>query len=254
MYVREVGEGEAVLLVHGTPSPAADWLPLAGQLSHRYRVLIPDLPGYGASPPLDDASIERAGDALFEMLRDRGVSSLAAVAGFSTGAYRAFDLVLRHGLPTAVVISIAGVACFDQEGRALRRTLAQRLVADPTYLGSDEVRGIMSALMLSQRWGDTHPEDVERVVGWRDLTTAAALAQELEALAASRDLRPELANLRARVYARVGELDAGCPPAWSDDIVRAAPRARLERVVGCGHALLIEDAEATTAAILAELG
>jgi 3-oxoadipate enol-lactonase len=254
MVVRELGTGEVVVLLHGTPSPGTDWLPVAEQLASRYRVLVPDLPGYGGSPAVDLPSIERVGDVLFEVLQQRGVSRLAGIAGFSTGALRAFDLVLRHRLPTRVVISIAGVACFDQEARALRRMLAQRLRSDPTYIRSDEVRGMMQGLMLSPRWADAHPEDVDRVVGWRDLVTPEALVQELEALADSRDLRPELARLGARVYARVGELDVGCPPAWSEDIVRAAPDARLDRVPGCGHALLIEDAEATTAAILAELG
>lgn len=253
MLVRDVGVGPAVLLLHGTPSPATDWMPLADQLSSRYRVLVPDLPGYGRSPGVDDPTIERVGDLLHEMLRARGVTSLAAIAGFSTGAYRAFDLILRHAIETEIVVSIAGVACFDQEARELRRSLAQQLRAEPEYINSAEVRGLMHALMLSPARIATHPDDVERVVGWRNVISAPALAAELEALAASRDLRPELAKLRARVYARVGELDIGCPPAWSEDIVRAAPHARLETVPGCAHALLVEDLVATNAAICREL-
>ncbi|MDB4960829.1 MAG: catD [Myxococcales bacterium] len=254
MFVGDAGKGEAVLLLHGTPSPRADWAPVVDALSRRYRVLVPELPGYGASTPLENSSIEAVGDALYDMLRQRGVTAVAGVVGFSTGAYRAFDLVLRHPLAARHVISIAGVACFDAKARELRRSLARRLASEPSYLGSDEVRGIMQDTMLSPTWAAAHPDEVARVVAWRDLTNPTALARELEALAASRDLRPELKLLSARVYARVGELDVGCPPGWSEDIVRAAPHARLDRVVGCGHALLVEDAAATTAAIVAELG
>jgi len=58
VFVRVVGTGPAVLLLHGTPSPGEDWLPLAEELAPRYRVLIPDLPGYGASPPLASSSVD----------------------------------------------------------------------------------------------------------------------------------------------------------------------------------------------------
>jgi hypothetical protein len=44
-------------------------------------------------------------------------------------------------------------------------------------------------------------------------------------------------------------VDLGCPPEWSEDIVRRAPRASPDLVAGCGHALMIEDQLATVAAI-----
>ena len=42
MFVRDVGHGDAILLLHGTPSPAADWAPLVDVLSAKYRVLVPE--------------------------------------------------------------------------------------------------------------------------------------------------------------------------------------------------------------------
>ena len=58
MFVHELGTGAPVVLLHGTPSPATDWLPLAEVLARSYRVLIPALPGYGGSTaPRDDAMI-----------------------------------------------------------------------------------------------------------------------------------------------------------------------------------------------------
>ena len=43
------GSGDPVVLLHSSASSAAQWRALAGQLSERYRVLAPDLFGYGAS-------------------------------------------------------------------------------------------------------------------------------------------------------------------------------------------------------------
>lgn len=253
MYVRALGSGEPVLLLHGTPSPAADFAPLADVLARRFRVLVPDLPGYGASPAPRDASIESIGDELAAMLGERDATQLRAVVGYSTGAYRALDLVLRTGVTAELVVSLAGVACFDNTARETRAGLAHQLAADPSFLASDELRAIMRDLMISPGWLATHPADARRIERWVETTTAPALARELEALARSRDLRPELPALRSRVYARVGSLDRSCPPAWSDEITRLASRATLEIVLGCGHALLIEDGPATVTAIVREL-
>lgn len=249
MYVRELGKGPVVVLLHGTPSPAADWLPLAEALAPSYRVLVPDLPGYGRTPALADPTMERVGDALATMLAARGVGEVHAIAGYSSGAYRAFDLVLRHRIPCGLLVSLGGLVAFDDEARAARRAIAAALDRDPAYLRGAEVREVMRTLMLSPSWRARHPEDEARVIGWLDLTTAAALAAELVALADARDLRPELAGVTCPVYARVGTLDVGCPPAYSEDIVRGVPHGELELVDGCGHALLIEDHDATVAAI-----
>ena len=75
MSVQAVGEGPAVLLLHGTPSPVADWAPLAERLATRFHVIIPALPGYGASPAPRDATMEAIGDAIAAMLARRGEAS-----------------------------------------------------------------------------------------------------------------------------------------------------------------------------------
>ena len=253
MFVRDVGHGPVVLLLHGTPTPAEDWLPLADALSREYRVLIPDLPGYGQSPDPIDASIERIGDTLAAMLAERGVTRVHALVGYATGAYRALDLATRVGIEAKVIVSLAGVACFDLPARETRAAFAAQLAADPAFLESDDFRAVLRDLMLSPAWAAAHPHDLARVLAWPRTTRPAALARELRALARSRDLRPELPKLRSRVYCRVGTVDRGCPPASSAEIERLAPRATLELVFGCGQALLLEDGPATFAAIRREL-
>ena len=45
----EQGSGEPVVLLHSSGSSSVQWRALAQQLSPRFRVLAPDLYGYGAS-------------------------------------------------------------------------------------------------------------------------------------------------------------------------------------------------------------
>ena len=49
-FFREVGEGDAVVCIHASASSSGQWRPLMEQLSERYRLIAPDLLGYGRSP------------------------------------------------------------------------------------------------------------------------------------------------------------------------------------------------------------
>lgn len=214
--------------------------------AQRYRVLIPDLPGYGRTPMLSEPTIELVGDRLTEALRERGASRLRAIAGFSTGAYRAFDLLVRCGVASNIVLSLGGMVSFDEAARAARLERARLLETDPSFITSEPLRATMLDLMLSANWRDSHPEDRDRVIGWARLASTTALAAELRSLAGARDLRPEIGELAMRVCVRVGELDRGAPPAWSEQIVASVSRGELDVVPACGHALVIEDLSATT--------
>jgi 3-oxoadipate enol-lactonase len=254
MFVRELGSGPVVLALHGTPSPAEDFLPIAEHLAAKYRVLVPDLPGYGKSAAPADASYEAVDAEIAAMLAERGARKLHGVIGFSSGGYRALELVLRRRVEAEVVIGLGAIANFDQAGRDMRRQLGDVLEANPQFLYGPEIRDMFRQLMLSPAWAEAHPADLERVYQWVPLTSPAALAAEAKAMATMPDLRPELAGLAARLYLRVGELDLGAPPSVSEEIARLAPRASVEVVRGCGHTLLIEDLAGTIAAIERELG
>ena len=51
----ETGAGQPLLLVHGFTGSKENWLPLLPHLGDGYRVIAPDLPGWGESQRIDDA-------------------------------------------------------------------------------------------------------------------------------------------------------------------------------------------------------
>jgi pimeloyl-ACP methyl ester carboxylesterase len=103
--------------------------------------------------------------------------------------------------------------------------------------------------MLSASFLAAHPEARAEVMSWLSETTLDVLADELAAIVDGPHLVPQLAGLAVPLLARVGELDAATPVAFSEALVAAAPRATLEVVAGVGHALLLEDAAGTCASI-----
>lgn len=253
MRFRVLGEGAPVVLIHGTPSPADDLMPLAERLAARHRVLVPELPGYGGSAPLDDASFVRVTAALVRALADHDAGEPHAIVGFSGGAYRALHLALRGGVRPRVVVGLGALATLDDASREAFRGFAAAITADPAAVTSAAFRGLMAERMLSPAWRAAHPADADRVADWLTLTSPTYLAAELLATAELEDLRADLPSLAARVYLRTGGLDVATPPALAADIAARVPGARFDAVAGCGHALLIEDAAATIDAITAAL-
>ncbi|MDQ3364999.1 MAG: alpha/beta hydrolase [Myxococcota bacterium] len=242
MNVSEVGIGPTVMILHGSPSPLDDLWPLAQRLARTYNVICPALPGYGGTAPLADFSFDRTGDALAEVLRERDISHVRAIIGFSSGGYRALDLVLRRGIRCDLVVGLGALAAPARGDRELLRMAARSLRGDPT---GAELRPLLPPRLLSERWRRDHPGDDARVRAWFDLIDPRHLADELDAVTELTDLHPLLPALKSSLDLRVGELDVACSPSMSSEMAGLAPRALVEIVPDCGHALLIEDATAT---------
>ncbi|MCX5387352.1 alpha/beta fold hydrolase [Streptomyces sp. NBC_00083] len=105
LNVALAGSGPPVLLLHGFPHTWEVWTDVMADLSDRYRVIAPDLRGFGASSPAvsgyDAGTLAEDAAAL---LSELGVSSVS-VAGIDAGAPAALLLALRHpGLVRRLVV------------------------------------------------------------------------------------------------------------------------------------------------------
>jgi pimeloyl-ACP methyl ester carboxylesterase len=116
---------EPVVLVHGFGASSDNWNRMAGRLTKKYRVIAPDLPGWGQSTRLDAASyaypeqIER----LHEFLGALGLRRVHLIGhsmgGFISSAYAArypeevitLSLIAPHGVtepqPSELALSVA---------------------------------------------------------------------------------------------------------------------------------------------------
>jgi haloacetate dehalogenase len=101
-YVRG-GRGPAVLLLHGFPETHIAWRKVAPRLASQFLVVVPDLPGYGASVG-DDDSIDGSpehfskrvmSDALVRLMAALGQPRFAVI-GHDRGARVAYRMALDH--------------------------------------------------------------------------------------------------------------------------------------------------------------
>lgn len=101
LSVQQVGTGDPVILLHGFPQNGLCWWHVAPVLAQRFRVIVPDLRGYGQSDaPPDDAghstySKRRMAQDVVDLMDALGIGS-AHVLGHDRGARVAYRLALDH--------------------------------------------------------------------------------------------------------------------------------------------------------------
>jgi pimeloyl-ACP methyl ester carboxylesterase len=90
-----IGEGDPVLLLHGLGGSKITWLPILAALGRDHRVVVPDLPGHGASSkPKTDYS-PRYYARVIKRFMDGLQMDRAVVIGNSMGGRIALELALR---------------------------------------------------------------------------------------------------------------------------------------------------------------
>lgn len=95
LFYEEQGGGAPLVLLHPTPLHHGFWLPLAGTLSVKYRVLMPDLRGHGQSEAGDGPiTVEKLGADIERLLDAAGVER-ALFAGCSIGGYALYEIWRR---------------------------------------------------------------------------------------------------------------------------------------------------------------
>jgi 3-oxoadipate enol-lactonase len=81
----DAGEGPALVLLHGHPFDRRMWAPQLRSLSAGFRVLAPDLPGYGGAPPRGrTTTMGELADAVLDFIDALDVTR-AVVVGLSMG-------------------------------------------------------------------------------------------------------------------------------------------------------------------------
>jgi haloacetate dehalogenase len=109
------GSGPPLLLLHGYPETHIAWRKIAVELSHRYRLIIPDLPGYGSSRPDSMTprwTKRRCGAALVALMKRLGHERFALVS-HDRGARVGYRLVLDHPGIVKSFTSLAVVPTLD---------------------------------------------------------------------------------------------------------------------------------------------
>ena len=244
--VLDTGAGPAVLLLHGTApgtTAAANFSPLVAALGG-YRLLAPDLLGFGASPmPLDlEYGPELWSRQAWQILDDRGVER-AAVIGNSMGARVALTMALArpHRIRGLILLSTRMTAT-SSPAQALLRAYTPSLEGMEQLLRQCFVtdQALVTPEVVRQRYdASAQPgahEAMQRV--FAGLATAGPGPAP-----------DELAGITAPVMLLHGRDDRIVPSGDGSRLAALLPHADLHVLGGTGHWLQIERAGTVNALI-----
>jgi pimeloyl-ACP methyl ester carboxylesterase len=247
------GEGPPLVLLHGLSGAAANWCELAPGLAASRRVLVPDLPGHGASSPLPAAPNLTAHADRVRVVMEREAMLPASIVGHSMGAV--VGLRLAVAWPDAVhALVLAGAAGINSATRAAEISLAVVGLIRPTRLVAPLRRPIAERRLLRHavfgriEVADPRSLTLEAVEG---LLGSAALHSDVRSAARALvrdDPRLDLERVRCPCLVLWGGRDLQAPIADAFEYARRL-RAPLRTIADCGHLLIAERPEACLDAI-----
>ncbi|HUS16956.1 MAG TPA: alpha/beta hydrolase [Chloroflexia bacterium] len=217
IYYDEFGSGEPLVMIHGMLATGRTHAVLALQFSNRYRVIVPDLRGYGRSGPKPRVFpldfYQQDADDVAALLQHLGVRDVR-VFGVGDGAEAALLMAVRHPALVRAVVAVDATGSFGPE--------------------------LLNVLPQLGTWADEASTDnlSRRNEVFREYGEAATLAMWQGWKAAIRGIvaaggnisLKQAGSIRCPVLVINGADDAVNTPAMSQALVSRIPRAELRLV------------------------
>jgi len=232
----ENGRGPVVLLLHAFPLNQAMWKSQVAALSSRFRVITPDIRGFGQSLPASSWTIEEMCDDLAEFLDRMDVASCALV-GLSMGGYIALPFWSKY--PTRVhqlVLANTRARADNDTEKAARTEMIAALEQSGTAILPDR--------MLPRLLQPNPYAEVVRLV--RSMIEQVDVSGAIYALMAMRD-RPDQSTVLYRINCPAlvvaGENDVITRKEECRGIAEIITGGRFVEIPNAGHLSNLENPE-----------
>ncbi len=251
-FFLDEGDGRVVLFVHGFPLDHSMWDGQRRGLRDRFRVVIPDLRGFGRSELTGDSlTLADLADDLAALLDHIGAAGPIVYCGLSMGGYIAFEFARRHRARLEKLILCDTRALPDSPEQA-----AARLTMVTTVL--TEGPRLLVEMMLPRLFGpqtnEDHPEIVDQIRNTMLATSSRTIAAAQRMMANRPDSTDLLPLLDLPTLVLVGEHDLISPASEMRAIAEALPQGQFVQIPGIGHMAPLEAPDAVNAALLQFLG
>jgi pimeloyl-ACP methyl ester carboxylesterase len=218
-------DGASILLLHGWGSNIDLMLPLARPLaSLGYRIFVPDLPGFGESPPPPQAwSVFDYAAFVVDYLRQQELERVH-LFGHSFGGRLSIILGAEHAerLGKIVLADSAGVRSMPSAASRLR-TSAYRAVRDGL-----KTMGLQKVSERLQSWYTDR-------YGSADYKAATGVMRETFVKVVNEDLLPYAARMKPSTLLLWGDQDQDTPLWQGQKLEQTIPDAGLVVFKGAGH-------------------
>ncbi|MEQ9505160.1 MAG: alpha/beta fold hydrolase [Hyphomonas sp.] len=257
-HIQRAGQGESLLLLHGTGASTHSWAGLLPALARQFDVLAMDLPGHGFTVPVGrlDASLPGMVRSLNALLAAEQFHP-ACIVGHSAGAAIALKMAPQLGSPLRHVIALNGaLKPFGGPAALIAPMMAKALAINPIAYhalakgGRDPERVARLIEGTGSRPGPDYLRNYSRLFGApRHVSGTLTMMANWDVSG----VLPGFARAGLGLHQIVGLNDRAVAPEDAADIARRYKSFTLERLTGLGHLAHEEDAERVAASIFAVL-
>jgi len=245
------GTGTPLVLVHGFPLDHTMWDAQVQALSEQYRVIAPDLRGFGQSGVTEGkVTMEQFADDVASLLDALEVEEPVVFCGLSMGGYVAWQFWRKYTERVRALVLCDTRAVADApEAAAGRLETADRVLRE----GPAPLVDTMTPKLFAKATFENSPQIVESARRVMLSSSREGIAAAARGMAERPDVASLLADITCPTLVLVGELDVISPPAEMRAIAEAIPRARFVPIAGAGHMAPLENPAEVNAAMLAFL-
>ena len=239
----QTGNGPPLVLLHSLLSDRASFDKIVPKLSETFRVIVPELPGFGESLAVSKG-LAAVADRMAGTVNDCADGEYPIVLGNGYGGFVALQMAIRHpNIAKKLILADCGAA-FSEPGREAFRNMAAASRAN----GLAAITDVAMRRLFAPEFQEANPElmrDRREAFLRTDPDVFRAACDALAEL----DLRPELAKVKVPVLVIVGEMDEATPPPMSHEMAAGLPQARLKIIPGCAHVPQLQSPQAFLDAI-----
>lgn len=210
MNVVDAGSGQSLLFVHGFPLDHSMWRFQLPEFARRYRVICPDLSGFGESPASQKPiSMMSFADELAQLLDALQVNEPVVFCGLSMGGYIGWQFWKNHSDRLSHLVACDTRAANDSPEIARARKIAAQSVRNT---GTQPVADAMVEKLFFQRNDPATKPVVDSVYDVMLRTEPESIACAQLAMADRLDATSWLPEIKIPVLFVVGEHDIITPP------------------------------------------
>jgi 3-oxoadipate enol-lactonase len=243
----DVGSGPPIVLIHGYPFNRSLWTEQTEVLRSRYRVVAPDLRGFGESDSSEGpVRMNRMAEDVAALMDHLEIEQ-AVIGGLSMGGYVA--LAFARMIPArvkALVLADTRAQADTEEGKQTRRQQAEKAVSE----GMAGIADAMLPKLLTPETVSKRPELVKRVRDMMLKTKPEGAAAALLGMAQRDDQTDFIAGILVPTLILVGREDAITPVADSEKMQSQIEGSRLVVIENAGHVSNLEQTEQFNDALL----
>ncbi len=230
--VVQVGEGPDLLLMHSLLAERSAFDRALPELAGAHRVTVPNLPGYGSTPPLDksEPEVRDFADFIFGIMDAAKLPADTSVLGNGAGGFMCLALGIHHGDRFGKLILADTGPGFPEPAKKPLYMLAEKVESD----GMEAVLDAAILRMFPEPYIEANPD----IVAERKSALAPCNPQAFAATAralANVEMADQIGGIGNETMVMVGLDDATTPPDMSYALHQGIPGATLVEIADCGH-------------------